>query len=77
MNKKNLSDGGEFPLWGYFYVGSLFSPRTRGPCHFFRVCGGGGISFSAWGGGHYWACPPIAIFAGASCHKNLSRSWKF
>ena len=51
MNKKNPSGGGGggCPLWGYFYVGSHFSPRTRGPCHFFRVCvgGGGGISFSA------------------------------
>ena len=24
---------------------------------FFCVCVGGGVSFSAWGRGHYWACP--------------------
>ena len=59
MIKKNPSGGGEFPLWGYFYVGSLFSPRTRGPCHFFRVCvGGGGSLFLHGGGGIIGLAPP-------------------
>ena len=79
MNKKNPSGGGgSFPYGGIF-MWAVFSLHVRGGHAIFSVCGGGGISFSAWGGGGgaLLGLPPITIFAGASCHKNLSRSWRF
>ena len=72
MNKKkSIWGGGEFPYGGIF-MWAVFSLHVRGSHAIFSVCGGS--PFLHGGGGHYWACPPITIFAGASCHKNLSRS---
>ena len=66
MNKKNPSGGGGSFI---FYVGSLlFSPRTRGPCHFFCVCvcvGGGGDFFFCMGGGALLGLSPHNNFCGS------------
>ena len=63
---------------GVFLCGQSFLSMYAGAMPFFSVCGGGGNLFSAWGGGGgiIGLAPPITIFAGASCHKNLSRSWR-
>ena len=61
---------------GVFLCGQSFLSTYGGAMPFFP-CVRGDLFFCMGGGGHYWACPPITSFAGASCHKNFSRSWRF
>ena len=80
--KKFHVGGGVSPMGIFFLCGQSFL-STWGP---FFPCVGGGVSFSAWGGGgSLLGFPPITIFAGTSCCHifyctdiyNLPRSWKF
>ena len=58
--------GDEFPLWGYFFMWAVFSPRG---CHFSVCERGGWVSFlhGGSGGGELLGLPPITIFARAFC----------
>ena len=62
--KKIHVGGGSFPYGGIFYVGSLFSPRTRGHA-IFSVCVGGGGLFFCMGGGALLGLPPHNNFCGS------------
>ena len=77
MNNKVLY--GAFFLMAYGYVGSL-------SLHVGAIFSVLWVSFSVWGGGHFWSCPPPwQFFVGAPCCYsfyctdiyNLSRSWRF
>ena len=70
----HLGGWGVSPM-GVFFIWAVFSLHVRGGHAIFSVWGD--LFFCMVGGGIIGLTPPITIFAGASCHKNLSRSWRF